>query len=51
MGIEGIRDLKRDLQQAMSGLAEVKGVAICLSKGAEDASRHLEVDFDRRETL
>lgn len=34
---QGIRDLKRDLQSAMVGLAEVKGVSIRLAKEAEDA--------------
>jgi phage shock protein A len=34
---QGIRDLKRDLQSAMAGLAEVKGVSIRLAKEAEDA--------------
>jgi phage shock protein A len=31
---QGIRDLKRDLQSAMTGLAEVKGVALRLNKEA-----------------
>ena len=39
---QGIRDLKRDLQGAMTGLAEVKGVAVRLSKEAEDAKRQVE---------
>jgi phage shock protein A len=34
---QGIRDLKQDLQSAMAGLAEVKGVSIRLAKEAEDA--------------
>ena len=35
---QGIRDLKRDLQGAMQGLAEVKGIAIRLGKESEEAS-------------
>jgi phage shock protein A len=36
---QDIRDLKSDLQGAMTGLAEVKGVAIRLTKEAEEAKR------------
>ena len=34
---QGIRDLKTDLQGAMQGLAEVKGIAIRLGKESEEA--------------
>lgn len=47
---QGIRDLKRDLQQAMSGLAEVKGVAIRLGKEAEDANRQSS-EYERKAML
>lgn len=36
---QGIRDLKADLQTAMQGMAEVKGIAIRMTKEAEDARR------------
>jgi phage shock protein A len=47
---QGIRDLKRDLQAAMSGLAEVKGVSIRLSKEAEDARRQ-SGEYERKAML
>ena len=47
---QGIRDLKRDLQSAMQGLAEVKGVSIRLTKEAEDAGRQTD-DYERKATL
>lgn len=47
---QGIRDLKRDLQGAMTGLAEVKGVAIRLSKEAEDAKRQAG-EYERKAML
>jgi phage shock protein A len=47
---QGIRDLKRDLQGAMTGLAEVKGVAIRLSKEAEDAKRQAS-EYERKAML
>ena len=47
---QGIRDLKRDLQSAMVGLAEVKGVAIRLSKEAEDAKRQT-TEYERKAML
>ena len=47
---QGIRDLKRDLQAAMSGLAEVKGVAIRLGKEAEDAKRQ-SGEYERKAML
>lgn len=47
---QGIRDLKGDLQNAMTGLAEVKGVAIRLSKEAEDAQRQAD-EYERKAML
>lgn len=47
---QGIRDLKRDLQGAMSGLAEVKGIAIRLGKEAEDAKRQ-SGEYERKAML
>ena len=47
---QGIRDLKRDLQSAMTGLAEVKGVSIRLSKEAEDAKRQAS-EYERKAML
>jgi phage shock protein A len=44
---QGIRDLKRDLQGAMTGLAEVKGVAIRLTKEAEEAKRQTS-EYERK---
>src|SRR5882762_2846539 len=40
---QGIRDLKNDLQHAMTGLADVKGVSIRLTKEADDPKRHADV--------
>ena len=47
---QGIRDLKRDLQGAMTGLAEVKGVAIRLTKEAEEAKRQAS-EYERKAIL
>ncbi|MGQ4808762.1 Phage shock protein A [Candidatus Entotheonellaceae bacterium PAL068K] len=47
---QGIRDLKTDLQSAMTGLAEVKGVAIRLGKEAEDAKRQAG-EYERKAML
>jgi phage shock protein A len=47
---QGIRDLKRDLQGAMTGLAEVKGVAVRLNKEAEDAKRQVG-EYERKAML
>ncbi len=47
---QGIRDLKRDLQGAMTGLAEVKGVAVRLNKEAEDAKRQV-AEYERKAML
>ena len=47
---QGIRDLKMDLQGAMTGLAEVKGVAIRLTKEAEEA-RSQASEYERKARL
>jgi len=47
---QGIRDLKRDLQGAMIGLAEVKGVALRLNKEAEDGRRQV-AEYERKAML
>lgn len=47
---QGIRDLKMDLQNAMTGLAEVKGVSIRMSKEVEDARRQAS-DYERKAML
>jgi phage shock protein A len=47
---QGIRDLKNDLQGAMSGLAEIKGVVIRISKDAEDARRQAS-EYERKAML
>jgi phage shock protein A len=47
---QGIRDLRRDLQSAMTGLAEVKGVAIRLSKEAE-AAKGQSSEYERKAML
>ena len=47
---QGIRDLKTDLQNAMTGLAEVKGVSIRLTKEAEDAKRQSD-EYERKAML
>jgi len=47
---QGIRDLKLDLQNAMTGLAEVKGVSIRLTKEAEDAKRQAD-EYERKAVL
>jgi phage shock protein A len=47
---QGIRDLKRDLQGAMTGLAEVKGVAIRMSKEGEEAKRQAS-EYERKAML
>lgn len=44
---QGIRDLKKDLQDSMRSLAEVKGVAIRLKKEA-DNSKRLAADYERK---
>ncbi len=47
---QGIRDLKKDLQQAMTSLAEVKGIAIRTRKDAENKKR-LAADYERKAML
>ena len=47
---QGIRDLKTDLQGAMQGLAEVKGIAIRLGKESEDAKRQAG-EYERKAML
>jgi phage shock protein A len=47
---QGIRDLKSDLQGAMTGLAEVKGIAIRLTKEAEEAKRQAS-EYERKAML
>ena len=47
---QGIRDLKKNLQEAMKGLAEVKSVAIRLRKDSEDQKR-LAADYERKAML
>jgi phage shock protein A len=47
---QGIRDLKRDMQGAITGLAEVKGVAVRLTKEAEDAKRQV-AEYERKAML
>jgi phage shock protein A len=47
---QGIRDLKSDLQGAMTGLAEVKGVAIRLTQEAEEARRQAS-EYERKAML
>lgn len=44
---QGIRDLKKDLQQAMTSLAEVKGIAIRTRKEA-DGKKKLAADYERK---
>ena len=47
---QGIRDLKSDLQGAMTSLAEVKGIAIRLTKEAEEARRQASA-YERKAML
>lgn len=47
---QGIRDLKKDLNNAMTSLAEVKGQAIRLRKQAED-SKKAAADYERKAML
>ncbi len=47
---QGIRDLKKDLQQAMTSLAEVKGIAIRTRKSADNAKK-LAADYERKAML
>ncbi len=47
---QGIRDLKSDLQKAMTSLAEVKGIAIRTRKEA-DNKKKLAADYERKAML
>jgi phage shock protein A len=47
---QGIRDLKKDLQQAMESLAEVKAIAIRTRKSSEDKKK-LTADYERKAML
>jgi phage shock protein A len=47
---QGIRDLKKDLQQAMTSLAEVKGLAIRTRRDA-DGKKKLAADYERKAML
>ncbi|MFQ5752347.1 MAG: PspA/IM30 family protein [bacterium] len=47
---QGIRDLKRDLQKAMTALAQVKAAAIRLKKDADDQKK-LAQDYERKAML
>jgi len=47
---QGIRDLKNDLQKAMTSLAEVKGIAIRIRKESENKKK-LAVDYERKAML
>ena len=47
MSEQAIRDLKKDLQESLRALAEVKSIAIRLNKEAEDSKRLAE-DYERR---
>ncbi len=47
---QGIRDLKKDLQETMRSLAEVKGVAIRLRREAEEDKKRA-ADYERKAML
>lgn len=47
---QGIRDLKADLKNAMTSLAEVKGIAIRTRRNAEDKKK-LAADYERKAML
>ena len=47
---QGIRDLKKDLNTAMTSLAEVKGQAIRLKKQAED-NKNAAADYEKKAML
>lgn len=47
---QGIRDLKKDLQGAMTSLAEVKGIAIRTRKEANDKKK-IATDYERKAML
>ncbi len=47
---QGIRDLKRDLQDSMKSLAEVKSIAIRMRKDGEDQKK-MAADYERKAML
>lgn len=47
---QGIRDLKRDLQESMSSLAEVKAIAIRLRREADD-NKNMAAEYERKAML
>jgi len=47
---QGIRDLKKDMQETLQSLAEVKGVSIRLKREA-DESKRLAADYERKAML
>jgi phage shock protein A len=47
---QGIRDLKNDLQESMTSLAEVKGIVIRTRKAAENQKK-LAADYERKAML
>ncbi|NLJ26979.1 MAG: PspA/IM30 family protein [Deltaproteobacteria bacterium] len=47
---QGIRDLKKDLAEAMQSLAQIKGLAIRLKKESDDALK-LSQDYERKAML
>ncbi|MBU2548486.1 MAG: PspA/IM30 family protein [Proteobacteria bacterium] len=47
---QGIRDLKKDLQESMNSLAEVKGIAIRTRREAENKKK-LAADYERKAML
>lgn len=50
MSEQAIRDLKKDLQDSLRSLAEVKAISIRMTKDAEDAKR-LSADYERKAML
>lgn len=50
MSEQAVRDLKKDLQESLRALAEVKSIAIRMSKEAEDSKR-LTGDYERKAML
>jgi phage shock protein A len=47
---QGIRDLKKDLQDSLTSLAEVKAISIRMKKDAED-NRNLSQEYERKAML
>lgn len=50
MSEQGIRDLKKDLQESMKSLAEVKAITLRLKRDAEN-NKKLAVDYERKAML